>query len=168
MYIIVYFQGVHVQPFQKQQNSVCILTSVFQMRLFFVNTNDDHRDKASFPQQASEASHLPVAALVPPLLKQRLPLALPLTGILSRLSPICWCRTADVIGCSLLLFTDSRRRTWKYMPPLLWIAFFFFFFFFLSGSCARLGSESLRRVRCVAGTMRNCTASRSHEITSSR
>lgn len=43
----------------------------------------------------------------------------PLTDIHPRLSSICWCHTADVIGCSLLVFTDGRGRTWKYLPLLL-------------------------------------------------
>lgn len=92
---------------------------------------------------------------------------LPLTGVWSRLSPLCWCRTADVIGCSPPVFTDSRGWGWKYLPPLLG-RLFPFLFFFLGGGLSRLGSGSVTRVQCVAGERRNCTAPRSQEITGGR
>lgn len=121
-------------------NSMHIFPSVFQMRLFFVKTNDDHRDTASFPLRAaycnkhSKFVRLSTCSWLRSFLPQwskRSHWPLPLNGIHSRLSPICCCRTTDVIGCSLPVFTDSRRRNWKYLPPLLWIALCFLLFVFL-------------------------------------
>lgn len=59
---------------------------------------------------------------------------LALTGIPSHLSPVCWCRSADAIGCSPPVLTDSRRWDWKYLLLLLlplWMLFVFSFLLLL-------------------------------------
>lgn len=101
----------------------------------FLKTNDDHRHAASFPLRAAYCNkHSKLVRLSTcswlrsshPHLSKRSHWPLALIDIHSRLSSICWCCTAGVIGCSLPVFTGSRRRTWKYLPPLLWTAVSFF------------------------------------------